>query len=65
MEELTRGHRDGPDSLHLLVMDAAVVARQLGKVCLVGCAELQFDESARTITLGEITLHEGDMSQFQ
>jgi pyruvate,orthophosphate dikinase len=24
---------------------AAVVARQLGKVCLVGCAELQIDEA--------------------
>jgi len=40
---------------------AAVVARQLGKVCLVGCAELQIDEDARTITLGETTLHEGDL----
>lgn len=40
---------------------AAVVARQLGKVCLVGCAELQIDEVSRTITLGEATLHEGDL----
>ncbi len=40
---------------------AAVVARQLGKVCLVGCNELQIDESARTIGLGETTLHEGDV----
>jgi pyruvate,orthophosphate dikinase len=39
---------------------AAVVARQLGKVCLVGCTEMQLDEQARTLTLGGITLHEGD-----
>jgi len=40
---------------------AAVVARQLGKVCLVGCADLQIDESARTIKVGNTTLHEGDL----
>jgi pyruvate,orthophosphate dikinase len=37
-----------------------VVARQLGKVCLVGCSELQIDEIARTIQAGDTTLHEGD-----
>ena len=40
---------------------AAVVARQLGKVCLVGCSELQIDETTRTIKIGETTLHEGDL----
>ena len=40
---------------------AAVVARQLGKVCLVGCTELQIDEATRTIKIGNTTLHEGDM----
>ena len=40
---------------------AAVVARQLGKVCLVGCTELQIDEAARTIKIGNTTLHEGDI----
>ncbi len=40
---------------------AAVVARQLGKVCLVGCSELQIDEAARTVRIGETTLHEGDV----
>ena len=40
---------------------AAVVARQLGKVCLVGCATLQIDETARTIRFGETTLHEGEV----
>lgn len=40
---------------------AAVVARQLGKVCLVGCAELSIDETARTIRLGDVILHEGEL----
>src|SRR6185369_453998 len=40
---------------------AAVVARQLGKVCLVGCAELLIDDAARTIKIGDTTLHEGDL----
>jgi pyruvate, orthophosphate dikinase len=40
---------------------AAVVARQLGKVCLVGCAELQIDDASRTIKIGNTTLREGDM----
>jgi len=40
---------------------AAVVARQLGKVCLVGCAELQIDDAARTVRLGHTTLREGDL----
>jgi pyruvate,orthophosphate dikinase len=40
---------------------AAVVARQMGKVCLVGCAELSIDEAARTISVGDKTLQEGEM----
>jgi pyruvate,orthophosphate dikinase len=40
---------------------AAVVARQLGKVCLIGCADLKIDEAARTITIGSTTFHEGDV----
>jgi pyruvate,orthophosphate dikinase len=40
---------------------AAVVARQLGKVCLVGCEELQIDLVARTVRLGERVLHEGEV----
>jgi pyruvate,orthophosphate dikinase len=39
---------------------AAVVARQLGKPCLVGCGQLAIDTAARTIALGGQTLHEGD-----
>jgi pyruvate, orthophosphate dikinase len=40
---------------------AAVVARQLGKVCLVGCADLHIDEAARSIRIGETMLREGDL----
>jgi pyruvate,orthophosphate dikinase len=40
---------------------AAVVARQLGKVCLVGCTELQIDETVRSVQVGTTTLHEGDL----
>jgi pyruvate,orthophosphate dikinase len=40
---------------------AAVVARQLGKVCLVGCTAMQLDETARTLQIGETTLREGDL----
>jgi len=40
---------------------AAVVARQLGKVCLVGCTELKIDETTRTVMIGDTTLHEGDL----
>jgi pyruvate, orthophosphate dikinase len=40
---------------------AAVVARQLGKVCLVGCAELRIDDVARTVKVGKTMLKEGDL----
>ncbi|OIQ99894.1 pyruvate, phosphate dikinase [mine drainage metagenome] len=40
---------------------AAVVARQLGKVCLVGCDVLHIDVSHRTVILGGQTFGEGDM----
>lgn len=39
---------------------AAVVARQMGKVCLVGCADLVIDEAANRARLGETVLGEGD-----
>ncbi len=39
---------------------AAVVARQLGKVCLVGCESLRIDSAARSVQLGELLLQEGD-----
>lgn len=40
---------------------AAVVARQMGKVCLVGCAELRIDEAAGCASLGENEIREGMM----
>ncbi|MBS0518171.1 MAG: pyruvate, phosphate dikinase [Proteobacteria bacterium] len=39
---------------------AAVVARQLGKVCLVGCRALAIDEVHRRATIGTAVLREGD-----
>ncbi|SOE87856.1 pyruvate phosphate dikinase [Burkholderia sp. YR290] len=39
---------------------AAVVARQLGKVCLVGCAALRIDDAARTLCIGDRVISEGD-----
>ncbi|HUH80400.1 MAG TPA: DUF47 family protein [Solirubrobacteraceae bacterium] len=40
---------------------AAVVARELGTPCLVGCRELAIDLDSRTLTLGSRTLAEGDV----
>ena len=39
---------------------AAVVARQLGKTCLVGCTALHIDEAARTVRIGSQTLAENE-----
>jgi pyruvate,orthophosphate dikinase len=43
---------------------AALVARQMGKVCIVGCDALSFDYHARTMTVttakGEVVVREGD-----
>ena len=43
---------------------AALVARQMGKVCIVGCDALSFDYHARKMTVttakGEVTINEGD-----
>jgi pyruvate,orthophosphate dikinase len=39
---------------------AAVVARHMGKVCLVGCSALCIDAKARTISFGGTTLREGE-----
>lgn len=40
---------------------ATVVARQLGIVCLVGCAALSIDLQARRCRIGETVLDEGDV----
>lgn len=39
---------------------AAVVARQLGKVCLTGCGVLTIDAEKRIARIGECVLQEGD-----
>jgi pyruvate,orthophosphate dikinase len=39
---------------------AALVSRQMGKVCIVGCNELQIDYQKRTISVKGKTLKEGD-----
>jgi len=39
---------------------AAVVARHMGKVCLVGCTELELDEASGSLRLAGHTLQEGD-----
>jgi pyruvate, orthophosphate dikinase len=39
---------------------AALVARQMGKVCVCGASALQIDYSAQTLTAGDITLKQGD-----
>jgi pyruvate,orthophosphate dikinase len=39
---------------------AAVVARQMGKVCLVGCTGLRVDARASKATLGARVIAEGD-----
>lgn len=40
---------------------AAVVARQLGKACLVACRELTIDFDRRQCRIGETLLNEGDI----
>ncbi len=39
---------------------AALVARQMGKVCVAGCGELDIDYAAHTMTVKGRTLKEGD-----
>ncbi len=39
---------------------AAVVARELDKPCLVGCAELEVDLAARRVRIGQRTFSEGE-----
>ena len=40
---------------------AAVVARGMGKCCVVGCDEIRLDEKAQCMHMGERILKEGDM----
>jgi len=39
---------------------AALVARQMGKVCVCGAAALQIDYAAKTMTVDGVTYKEGD-----
>jgi pyruvate,orthophosphate dikinase len=39
---------------------AALVSRQMGKVCIVGCGSLQIDYNKRTVTVGSTVLKEDD-----
>jgi pyruvate,orthophosphate dikinase len=39
---------------------AAVVARQIGKPCVAGCAELEVNYATRTATANGVTIKEGD-----
>lgn len=39
---------------------AALVARQMGKVCICGAHDLVIDYEKRTLTSGKVVLHEGD-----
>src|SRR5437867_301231 len=39
---------------------AALVARQMGKVCVCGAAALQIDYAAKTMTVGDQTFNEGE-----
>ena len=40
---------------------AAVVARGMGKCCIVGCGALTIHEDTKTMKVGGLTLHEGDL----
>ena len=40
---------------------AAVVARGMGKPCVSGCEQIVINDKARSATIGETTLHEGDV----
>ncbi len=39
---------------------AALVARGWGKCCIVGCADIEIDLSTKIMTVGNVTLKEGD-----
>ncbi len=39
---------------------AALVARQMGKVCVAGCGDLKIDYKARAMRVGTVTIKEGD-----
>src|SRR6185437_2838323 len=40
---------------------AALVSRQMGKACIVGCGDLQIDYHQKTVSAGKKVLREGDV----
>lgn len=44
-----------------LTSHAAVVARGIGKCCVVGCSAATIDEEAKTLSFGNQVIHEGDV----
>ncbi len=40
---------------------AAVVARSMGKCCVVGCSNALIDEEKKTLTVGDKVFHDGDI----
>ncbi|MGZ4625203.1 MAG: pyruvate, phosphate dikinase [Kineosporiaceae bacterium] len=40
---------------------AAVVARGMGKPCVCGAQDMVIDEATRTVSVGDVILHEGDV----
>ncbi|OYV81968.1 MAG: pyruvate, phosphate dikinase, partial [Planctomycetia bacterium 21-64-5] len=40
---------------------AALVSRQMGKACIVGCGDLQVDYHHKTVSVGDKVLREGDV----
>ena len=63
-----------PDDIHGLIQaqgvvtshggmtsHAAVVARGMGKPCVAGVESAKIDEAARTLTVGDTVIREGDM----
>ncbi|HEX7379716.1 MAG TPA: pyruvate, phosphate dikinase [Pirellulales bacterium] len=40
---------------------AALVSRQMGKACIVGCGALEIDYHKKTVSVGDKVLHEGDV----
>ncbi|MCS7063644.1 MAG: pyruvate, phosphate dikinase [Methylacidiphilales bacterium] len=39
---------------------AALVARQMGKVCVCGCGSLRIDYDKQTLSVGDLVFHKGD-----
>ena len=46
--------------MHGVSSHAALVARQMGKVCVCGASALKIDYAQKTVTAGDVTLNEGD-----